>query len=468
MTIIDAFVDPTATDPGEPTAGEQIRKNIAGVPDLVKNLGGSGGSYAIYADRLQKKIDQAQSVVEALYSYGTVTSGTGTQIDIPLGATTVQGVEMRNTWYTISNADNVGNAIKALVADCIPCKDRVLALLSLNPMEELWNTIDSMYEYSVSFILDLYDLLLGDKSVEIFADLCRLLRFLNFMCVPDLYSMIIIMSKLVQKYTVKLKDLTTTFSSILGRIAAPAFTPLLAVIDKYIQLIVAPIECVVSSIDAEMQKLDVQQAWNKGFLGKNVERSFDLQEVAGSLQALKKYLQDAVNEANMEFEKLRKSVNDFLKLESETDKQLFNLTYHIEMATRLIGLIQAMILAVSQGAVVCGPESAGEEELKNFLDSYVNPNFDVDITFQDGAANISPSVPSEVKDLLNTLGTYKKEISNKNMPATAESKASNGKSSQLTVAQAVVPLSNCLYTMTDGELDKVKQFLGSFNEGDNV
>jgi hypothetical protein len=459
-TIIDAFAEPT--DPGEPTLGQEIRQVGTGFPSWLKNQGGES-SVAALSNRLQDKMDQARGWVESFYSYGTYGSPGTTfdteKIDLgPLGSIpAIEGIEMRNTWYTMSQAGSVGDKVKALVADCIPCKDRVLALLSLNPIEDVWIHFNRMYKQFTFFLVDLYDLFLGDHSVGVFADLCNLLNFLSFMCIPDLTGMIIVLSKLLAKYAFKFKDLEISFMSILGRFSGPALAPLLSTMDKYIQLIFGPIECVIDALDAQLQKADVSQEWKKRMQGKkDTERTFSIDEFGGALKGLKKKLQTAVDEARGEWRKLDESMKDLLGVTDEMDKQLLDITYHMEQTTKFIGLIQAVIMALTEDALMCGPSGSGQEELSNFLSNYIGPSFDVNITIQDGEARLSPQVPDNLEGLLQTVGKYQKQT-DVSLPATAETKAAK-------IGQAVVPLKNCLYTTTDGELEKVKEFLGDFQQ----
>ena len=446
VTVIDTFADPTRS--GEPTIGEQIPNAITGVPNTVKNIGGSA-SIASLSEGLTTKMDDAQAAINTLYSYGTAESGKGTTVNLKVGGIGVQGIDIQNTLYTVGTSGSFGNALQAIVADCIPCKERILSLLSINPIEDLWNYIDEMYQQSVAFILDLHDLLLGDKSIGVFADFCSLFKFLSFMCVPDLYSMILVLSKLMTKYAITMAQSKTSFMAMIGRISGPALTPLAGIMDKYLQLIIAPMECVVAVLDTQLQKIDVNQGIAQGMSGKAQGRSFSLDSVKGPLLGLKQYLQDGIDEVRFEFQKLDDSMKDLLGIKKLMDKQMFDITYNIQQLKNFIGLIQAIILAINEGSIICNANQE-EEGLQNFINNYIGPNNNVSVTVNDHGATIKPNLPANVQKLTNTIAQLSPASQNSvSTPVTPK------------IAQIIIPFKNCLYTVTDKELDQVKALLGT-------
>ncbi len=446
VTLIDTFADPT--QPGEPTVGENVRNGIIGLPNTIKNLNGSA-SIASLSEGLTTRMDDAKTAINTLYSYGTVESGKGTTVNLNVSGIGVQGIDIQNTLYTIGTSGSFGNALQTIVADCVPCKERILSLLSINPIEDLWNYIDEQYQQSVSFILDLHDLLLGDKSIGVFADFCNLFKFLSFMCVPDLYSMILVLSKLMTKYAITMAQTKTSFMAIIGNISGPALTPLAGIMDKYLQLIIAPMECVVAVLDTQLQKIDVNQGIAQGMSGKEQGRSFSLDSVKGPLLGLKQYLQDGIDEVRFEFQKLDDSMKDLLGIKKLMDKQMFDITYNIQQLKNFIGLIQAIILARNEGVIICNANQE-EEGLQNFINNYIGPNSNLSVTINNTGATIKPNLPVNVQKLTNTIAQLSPASQNSiSTPVTPK------------IAQIIIPFKNCLYTVTDKELDQVKALLGT-------
>jgi hypothetical protein len=319
-----------------------------------------------------------------------------------------------------------------------------------------------------SFVVSLFDFFLGDKSLGIFADICSLLNFLSFMCVPDLTAIILVLTNLIAKYTLELKDIKVTIQDLLGKLIGSSLSPLLAMLDRYIQLIVAPVECVIGEVDHIIERL-------AGADKKGIDPDKKTAEsVAAPFMWLRKYLQAGSDAVKETIDKLNDDLADLLKTEDGVNGQLFSLTGDIQKVTQLIGLVQALILAISNGGFTCGQkEGTGEEELGNFINNYVAPTADVDIVAENGIMKIKASVPPDLegmKELLDIVGTYKKEKTRKDLPSTAEAErpvaeatsAVEATAAGLVVAETSVPLKNCLYTVQDNELNKVKDFLSTF------
>jgi len=417
----------------------------------VKTIGGQY-SYAMAQEKLQGYMDNAKGAVEAFYAYGT-----GNNQDSKPGQ--IAGIEFQNTILTIANSGSIYEDGATILADCIPCKDRILALLSLNPLEDLWNALDNLYELQTRFLFDLWDFFLGDKSIRFFSDLCSLLQFLNFHCVPDLINIVLVLSQLIAKYTLELKDIKVTLSDLLGKMFAPTLGPIMALFDKYTQLIIAPIKCIIDSLDANLQKLDVLEAWQVAQNSKQRGGSFDRLDskkitgdlaLASGLTELRKSMQEGVDYVEGKIEDLNAQINKFLGLEQETNSQLFNIALKIEKVSNYIGLVQGIILAIQQGKIICGQEGTGKEELETLINNYINPAFDTQININDGNIEITPDMPhlDGLDELMEIIGKYQKKKENPDNPKTKSTLR--------------IPIQNCLNVIDNSELDAVKDYLSTF------
>ena len=93
--------------------------------------------YPIFTPEVVETKSFAQNVIDQLNSYNERrTNAAGAP------SFTFAGLEIQNTAATIADADSVGDALKTAAADCIPCEDRILALLNLNPLDDLFLLLD--------------------------------------------------------------------------------------------------------------------------------------------------------------------------------------------------------------------------------------------------------------------------------------------------------------------------------------
>jgi len=411
---------------------------------------------AIASEWLQKNKDEARAAIESLYSYGTSASSKRGSIDTKY----LTGIEFKNTFTTIASAKGFGSIAKTLFADCVPCEERILDLLSLNPIKDVWDLIDGMYDQQVSFLLNLFDLLLGDKSVEALGDFCSLFNFLNFMCLPDFARMIIVLSSLITKYTFKLKNIRITLANIISQMFGFALTPLIALIDRYMQLILAPIECVITAMNAELRKMDVVAQWQTATKSKEKrkeipkinEKDFS-KALRTPVERLKKKLEAGEAEVQETLDKLKKSIIEALGLEDVSGKNLIDISAAIAETSRFIGLIQAIILTIQKGQLDCGQGNVVEkEQLTALLDTHKKMDTDLDIREKDGVITIAPKTPDDIATLLDVLGTIKgKQRKDKD--------DQSQKSRAITVAKVSVPVNNCLRSSPDATLVDARAFV---------
>lgn len=183
----------------------------------------------------------------------------------------------------------------SLLEDCIPCDLRLhnadeffTDLKSLDPFEELRRRYEELKRQFESLL----------NNTEIIEDICNLLNFLDFQCMPDLYGIIALLTALMRKYSARMPNLSGAFMQFIGPFFSPMLSGLNELLDKYIQMILKPVDCVVNSLDTQLAKLDVQRALNQndvqeiafhrrreGFLRRKIE----------SLEERKSFLSDQIN-----------------------------------------------------------------------------------------------------------------------------------------------------------------------------
>jgi hypothetical protein len=145
-----------------------------------------------------------------------------------------------------------------LFKNCIPCSSRSQ---SIKPLKDIGDMLMSDLVGRYNRVLDNIDRLFTNN--EIHNDLCSLLNYLNFQCVPDIKGMISVLNMMILKLTdTKLVNPTGFFMSILSPFFAPLLNGISGLLDKYIQLILGPIDCHIRSIDTILSRLDGNEGVN--------------------------------------------------------------------------------------------------------------------------------------------------------------------------------------------------------------
>lgn len=157
-------------------------------------------------------------------------------------------------------SNTVGKFRNIIRRECIPCLDRLDNLGELEISVELLSPIQEMINRYKKLIDDLKDLL---TNTDIDNDICSLLNFLEFHCVPDLYSIVALLMALMRKWSAALPNLDSIFLQFIGAFFQPILGGVSELLDRFIQLIMAPVDCVLSSLDVQLAKLDVKDALNK-------------------------------------------------------------------------------------------------------------------------------------------------------------------------------------------------------------
>lgn len=150
-----------------------------------------------------------------------------------------------------------GKFMNNLGRDCIPCDLRLKTPDDVDPSQELLNVLEEMKRRFQEIIEKIKALF---TNTEIAEDLCSLLNFLDFQCLPDLFSIIALLTSLLRKYSDIIPNLDGAFMQFVGPFFSPLLSGLSEILDRYLQMIMRPIDCVVNSLDTQLAKLDVERA----------------------------------------------------------------------------------------------------------------------------------------------------------------------------------------------------------------
>lgn len=199
---------------------------------------------------------------------------------------------------TLATGKYKGSLKDYIVKECIPCADRMFDL-NMDPISDLLSLIQQDIDRMGLYLNGLESLLFND---EITRDICSLLGFLDDQCIPDLASLIALLTLLGLKY----KDVMRFSGLSLADLISPIFSPILGglagLLDKYIRMIMAPIDCVSSELDRILAKLDVEQ----GVRDSRTLILADHQNRVRELRSRKEFLESEAIKLQIENRELRK------------------------------------------------------------------------------------------------------------------------------------------------------------------
>jgi hypothetical protein len=139
-------------------------------------------------------------------------------------------------------AEEVG---KMLIA-CVPCFDRLLDGMELLPDGDLLE----IHALNIKIRTDLLNKIRGMfKDPGSFIDICELLKMLAHLCPQDLLAIVALLTQYLAKLNLDFRFNLDFIIQLVGPILSPFLDALSAWLDKWIQLILAPIICVVDHIN---------------------------------------------------------------------------------------------------------------------------------------------------------------------------------------------------------------------------
>jgi len=144
--------------------------------------------------------------------------------------------------------DGVQNLAK-LLKECTPCFDRLLDGENLLPDMTLLD-IHLLNIKMKTDILDKLKSLLSDPGH--YLDICELLKYLSNLCPQDLLAILALLSQYLAKLNLDIKFNLDLIVQLVGPILSPFLDSLAAWLDKWIQMILAPLICIVDNINETM------------------------------------------------------------------------------------------------------------------------------------------------------------------------------------------------------------------------
>lgn len=315
-------------------------------------------------------------------------------------ASTLSGMKIQNQYLAVPTAKS-SSVLSRAVKDCIPCLSRILHNIDLNVSGNLIKALKTDVTFRLNLLNDLKNLL---SNIDIYGDFCQMASFLNFMCVPDLQRMTVILMAMLTDFSLGLLNV----SGLIQGLLAPFFTPVLmsinSLLDQLTQLVLSPLTCIITSIEQNITKLDVGSlvgdttltSTKQSLSQKGTQATLDVKAFQGQMRSSLMSLHQMLNQGNTLLRnKLAFYTDQLAKLLGQWglhDTRSMALANQKIICLRLIGLIRSMIQAKTQGAKLCNDnQKPSASELDNFFSTYVSPNSPFNLSVDsNGDLQISP------------------------------------------------------------------------------
>jgi len=145
-----------------------------------------------------------------------------------------------------ASAKDRAKAMGKMITECVPCFDRLLDGMQLLPDGDLLE----IHALNIKIRTDLLDKIKAlFKDPGAFVDICDLLKMLTHICPSDLLAMLALLTQYLAKLNLDFRFNLDFIIQLVGPILSPFLDALSQWLDKWIQLILGPIICVVDHIN---------------------------------------------------------------------------------------------------------------------------------------------------------------------------------------------------------------------------
>ncbi len=336
-----------------------------------------------------------------------------------------------------------------LLKNCIPCLERVIALPEINPTGDLLAGLEAELMRRLAILNDILNFL---KNFDIYGNFCNFLSLFNFMCIPDIQRLIALLSAMLADHILQLNKLL----DLLMNLTAPMFTPILLAIstllDQFIQLVLSPIECIISAINAQIAKL-----------GRQLSPDHPLYLLRENIIKGRQLIR---NKFNFYIEQLHALFGDM----GASDASYLKFAMSKLTIIRLISFLVAIIMAMQKGLKVCSPDDSSPEksELDNFFNNFINPGNSYNVRVDENNNLIIEDKPIQVDTTLSALPNtgnvvqFKGEtidistIQNKEIVKAIENV-------QKALSSPIKKKMPCKFNVSVNEIDMVNQWIAEFD-----
>lgn len=144
------------------------------------------------------------------------------------------------------SAENRAKEIGKMLTECIPCFGRLLDGAQLLPDGDLLE----IHALNIKLRTDLLDKIMAlFKDPGAMVNICDLLKFLTHTCLSDLLAILAVLTQYLAKLNLDFRFNLDFIIQLVGPILSPFLDALSQWLDKWIQLILGPMTCVIDHIN---------------------------------------------------------------------------------------------------------------------------------------------------------------------------------------------------------------------------
>lgn len=149
--------------------------------------------------------------------------------------------------------DAANSFLGKMAKECIPCGIRPFNLKDIQFSDVLANTLKDLKKKLEDLRRLLDSLFLGNQAE---VDLCDLLSLLEAQCLPDLFGMLSLLGIMNMKYLSSMDfNMKGALNSIIAPFLSPIIGPLVHNLERYVDMIIDPLICVVEALETQMYKI---------------------------------------------------------------------------------------------------------------------------------------------------------------------------------------------------------------------
>lgn len=282
-------------------------------------------------------------------------------------ATTTDGNVLDNVVQDSNNESKV----EELVKDCFPCLERTIDLLGQLPKSGIWDFFkDEIWRHFLSQLQQLARLKLSILNFQFGAGLCSLIdMFTNAVCLPDLVAVVQLLKMMIARTKFLLVSkfnlsLGSPLNDMVSLIVSPILDALIALLIRMINGVLSPIDCVLTSIEHELNKIFpvVNEVFgtelnNKLGLSPRRQASKLIQDMIKGRNEIEAQVLSFINEKTKDWD---------LKLTDENDA--LDLYVNFDQYTRAAGMIYEIIDLVKNTSKALQTGLTDEERKQRYKD----------------------------------------------------------------------------------------------------